>query len=783
MKFKNEQARLEDPQEKLIPQILWEDYDYFARKISDKIISLMQAPLPQDLCSCCWGSPRERRCVWTALAVSHEGCAAETLLHFGKQLGLEVNELFRTGCAIGRLDFVKYLADKNPQQLISMIEEKSFLAFCWAAASGHLEVMHYLLKQVPGRSLEMMVTNDFGGFCFAARYGHLRVLHYFAKQLPTQVLTMIEAANFSAFRWAASHGHLKVLLYLAKQALAQLPAMIVAANFSAFYSAVSNGHSSVINYLLSFSEVLAYAEGHQHEYDLWTIPFITQKLSELHQAQHVFEASTPAGVFTVKGQEARLLFYVLRNLIRRNDPNLQDEILFLLTIPDVKNLAHQEVTIGQPNELLRLALSIGNSAAASTLLRLPRVRAAAEVNNYYRAEVQRGLDVQVLAADAESSMRALTIGEQARLGEVLERYEPKLKLLGCSKVMSRLRNMLITRYHESPATIARDDDNRQLVLPLLWKIFTRLELSPSERKRALKAYYGHRVHSAWRYLSKPNYWMHEDASYVYVNSENPDEKWSTYEEYVPLISLLYLAASDEKIPAIDGHTLRTRIEQFIAELAYIGRAHNWDGTRECVTASGKLGREEYDDLEGDRPSCYSGVKRHLFQAVQGHPLLKVLTKDVLAAEVRSFVIGHFQEVLVSYSKAEFNRIQAAFTAVIDAEEFIEWELLQALNLSEEKREDFIEGLANKYGSQFTEFKVQVATRFMSMKKPSADIVHFGEYVYDAKLLERVESSAPPSLFFSPAATSSTAPLSDPETSTSVSPETEPSHVASSALLQ
>ena len=77
---------------------------------------------------------------------------------------------------------------------------------------------------------------------------------------------------------------------------------------------------------------------------------------------------------------------MLRNLIRRNDATLQDDIRFLLDIPAVKALVHTAVTANQPNELIRLALTTGNQNAAALLLTIPDVRTLAEQNNFYRTE-------------------------------------------------------------------------------------------------------------------------------------------------------------------------------------------------------------------------------------------------------------------------------------------------------------------------------------------------------------------------------------------------------------
>ena len=83
-----------------------------------------------------------------------------------------------------------------------------------------------------------------------------------------------------------------------------------------------------------------------------------------------------------------------------------------------------------------------------------------------------------------------------------------------------------------------------------WKKFARIlpTLSQEEAKAAYQAYYQHKDHTAWRYLSKPNHWMHPHAGYVYI-SDDHQTRWSTFEEYQPLIALLFLGATDEQIVA------------------------------------------------------------------------------------------------------------------------------------------------------------------------------------------------------------------------------------------
>jgi hypothetical protein len=216
--------------------------------------------------------------------------------------------------------------------------------------------------------------------------------------------------------------------------------------------------------------------------------------------------------------------------------------------------------------------------------------------------------------------------------------------------------------------------------------------------------------------------MHPNASYVYY--EAGLGRWSTFEEYEPLISLFYLAAIDTKSLPIEGYTLETRLEGFIAELALIGRAHNWDRTR-----PGKQGMEEYDDLERDRPSCFSGVKRRLFQSVRGHALFAILTLQLLQAEINEYVRKHVADELNKLSDENRKSIKVILDTMIvegDSPEPDELAQLTALNIPSESQAQFIQYLNAKYDSFFTAdlgLQAWVKSSF-SLKEGETHVVKF-----------------------------------------------------------
>ena len=690
---------------------------------------------------------------------------------------------FRVAAQNGHLHILVRLMTLAPDKVQTMIAASDYDAFRKAAADGHLHILDRLMVLAPDKVQTMIAASNYDGFQSAARNGHLHILERLMTLAPDKI--MIDASDYRAFREAAQNGHLHIVERLMALAPDKVQDMIAAYAYEAFREAARNGHLHIIERLMALAPdkvqtmiancgystiresffrhhacllripfALAYAEMHEMEYgERYVHPFIDDKLTTLRAKKTRVEEDNPHAVFDIADTtEAELCFYMLRNLIRRNDSALRDNIIFLLGIPAVKALAHTEVTRGEPNELLCLALSYNNRMAAGLLDAIPAVHDLAVRNHYYHVEARGIFNLRALAQDRESSMRGLTTGEEKRLKAALLRYEPRIRLDGVPHIMTTLRQTLESRYAANPAKITRDDGSEQ-ALPMNFEDVQKLALSPTETENALKAYYQHKDHTAFRYLLKPNPWMHEDASYVEANHH---EKWSTFEEYQPLISMLYLAAIDEEIPPTDGYTLETRLEHFIDELAHIGRAHNWDHIRVVLDsegapllhADGNPITEESDDLEGDRPSCFSGVKRRLFQSVLGHPLLKLVTQADIVEELRDFVRAHFKAVIAVSNQA---LLKKAWDSYIEAEAPNDDDMttLKVLDISFEQQTLFFDAIATKYGSQFTDepaFVKQVQDAF-KLNDKEAHAFNFGYVGLDQLLEEPVRVASPSAIGF------------------------------------
>lgn len=608
------------------------------------------------------------------------------------------------------IKFLRYVEKKFPEDIEEVFTNTPTHLFQMTARDGFIDTIRYFEEKVPQHLQEMISADDFYAFRLAANNAHMEVLNYIAEKAPEQLQAMIQHNDFEVYRNAAGNGHLDIVNFLETKAPQLIEAMVSVNYFSSLENAHRNNHKEIVFHLLQHPSVLEHAEQHIVEYGAIVLEFIHQNLDQLQNNKSEFEAEQVNAVFDVNREMAKRCFLMLRHLIRLNNETHLDAMRFLLSIPAVKNLAHRSSTSGQSNELLRLAISINNISSAELLLTLPEVHALAQRNNFYNGEANGEFNLEALAQNRESSMRALSNGEEKRLADALNHYNPILKQRGMvPSLITSLKETLLERFNEQPAFITRERNGIQevITLPMEWEAFQALVLTPEERIEANKAYYQHKDHTAWRYLSIPNRWMHGEANYV-NRSEDGSEFWSTFEEYQPLIALLFLGATDHQIPATDGYTFETRLEHFIEELALIGRAHNWDDTRVMLGREGNpitdemgnIKTEEFDNLEGDRPSCFSGVKRRLFQSLQGHPYFHILTAEMVSKEVNNFVREHFKCILTNPSINIIDLSEAWDKLILGNQEVIP--KLKILDISKEKQDEFMKYMSDKYGPSFRE---------------------------------------------------------------------------------
>jgi len=237
-------------------------------------------------------------------------------------------------------------------------------------------------------------------------------------------------------------------------------------------------------------------------------------------------------------------------------------------------------------------------------------------------------DLRAQAQNQESSMQRLSNAEESNLKHIKEHYKQQFTRQGQDSIWDGLKQHLENKYQKNSA----QDSNSQS-LPLKF-----------DATKEREPYYKHPAHTAWRYLFQtPNPWMAPGAHWVSEHSAsiNLRDKES--------IAYLWLAASDENIPPIDDVSLTDRIDFFINALALLGRSHNWDKDDR---------NEEYDDMEGDKPSCSMGVSKRLAQSIIGHPIAQKDNSEKLTATILQSI---FREQVVSEDNSVSNNDNAKWT--------------------------------------------------------------------------------------------------------------------------
>lgn len=651
-----------------------------------------------------------KKAALTALPSAYGNDHLDTACHFETHLSkakirslIKANEHIRLICAHhGYIDIIKhfdtYLNDKAKRQAVKAFDYKV---------------------------IELAVINN-----------HFELLLYFENYLSKdKEKEIFSSSHYYLVHTLIRYGYINTLLHIEKlYTKPEINHIVQLAGSITIPFAIRENHLEAIHHLLTIEAGLDYMEKHDEEYGKqYVYPFIDDMLTSLHDMKRQFEEENSSSTFDIDDNKARLYYYVLRNCIRRgfshSDNYPFDEIRFLLSIPAIKNLAHQVIKpeipsehelfkrplsydrnifrytayilytlrvgqqpffdedINDSNELLRFALSLGHKQAADLLLELPEVYRLAAENDFYANEARGGLDLRALAQDHESSLTALTRGEQKRLEQLIETYKPWIEKQGVENIIEVLRKQLAFEYNKNPASITYL--TKTYLLPLEFEDFSELNWNKKKKKLALEAYYKHKTHTAWRYLLNPNPWMHSVASYVIPLNTGAR---STNVEYEKLIALLYLAVIDADSQPTDDYTLNGRWDHFVSELALINRAHNW------VTKN----YAEQDNLKADQPSCYSGTKRRLFQSVVGHSLMNALTEDILKEEIRVFALAHFKNQLPNTNASLIKNAYEYYVEHLEYKNEDDQNLIDSFDIPPKDIEDFQSELDKKYNGQYNE---------------------------------------------------------------------------------
>ncbi|MFA6302255.1 MAG: hypothetical protein WC627_03870 [Legionella sp.] len=303
------------------------------------------------------------------------------LIHFETTYPKQVQDMiradnfccYRLACSYGHLKIVEHIEKVAPNLCYEMVSAQDFEAYGFAAEHGHLHIMTHLEKKWPKLIEKMIQGKNYYAYHWAAHNAPMEVINHMEQVAPTLVSQMISADKYTAYRRAASTGRYNLLKHFEKKLPHAVNEMVSADDFAAFRWAAQKNNFVVTRHLLEFPPCFAYAEQNYAEYGKnFVSPFIQSSLIRLRRERQQFAESEPNKQFNIHNKDdIDRYFYIIRNLIRQNNPEQDDDLRFLLNIPALKAKACVSATTNQPNELLKLAASTNNNRAKAFLLALP----------------------------------------------------------------------------------------------------------------------------------------------------------------------------------------------------------------------------------------------------------------------------------------------------------------------------------------------------------------------------------------------------------------------------
>jgi hypothetical protein len=377
----------------------------------------------------------------------------------------------------------------------------------------------------------------------------------------------------------------------------------------------------------------------------------------------------------------------IQALFSRLNTSVKDQIAVQARLPP-----HELLTLCTVNEVYRYLIET---------FRIPlRDQAALNI-----AALNQGNNLRAIAGFRENSMSELTFMEKQRLRVILTRYAPDPNC-GCVSV-EEVRNDLVERYMSLPAKLIYRKFNIDRDLPLTWceyqsvladlgrvLVVAGIEASASIwdeiNSIAMKAYYSHYIHTAWRYLLDKNSWSYR------FDDMTEGTGYSSYKEHLIQIYAFFCAASDPSMPPSGDSSVDDRILLVYREMALINRAHNYDDTR-LNKSTGK--NEEFDDLEGDLPSCNQGEVKRLVQSLLYYPyenLIVEVNSSDLDAELDTFIQSRWLHKFAAFDTTKQEALVNIWKDCMFACMFDKKLDLQVFNVSASEIDDFFTHLESVF---------------------------------------------------------------------------------------
>lgn len=288
--------------------------------------------------------------------------------------------------------FLLYPKLDKDQYIDIIIDKLNFppiLVFYVNAITGRLDILKILKKNKPDVVKDLFHMGEADPHTYKFGCMHIKVLKWFKITFLDDFEYIFHANNYDFFNQACTYGQIETLEWITKLLEPNLlNQLITRSDFVIYFHVLKKGSFESAYWLLKNLSCFAFAESHFAEASkLCVTSFVQSQLDSLHKDS----TQNRDQVFDITDStRAQFCFYMLRNLIRRNDRSLDSELQFLLSIPAVRALAHKELSSQKPNELIQLALANGNIEAAEQLMLIEDVKNLTMHNNFYHDYLQAG---------------------------------------------------------------------------------------------------------------------------------------------------------------------------------------------------------------------------------------------------------------------------------------------------------------------------------------------------------------------------------------------------------
>jgi hypothetical protein len=254
------------------------------------------------------------------------------------------------------------------------------------------------------------------------------------------------------------------------------------------------------------------------------------------------------------------------------------------------------------------------------LLQIPEIASITEAHNYYNINNS----LKPITQDNESAIRELNTYEKKIYDDVMEHYGSDVDALTTCNIFCIMQERLREEF-ESTCTFSFTYSGEDV-----------------------KSYINNKFHTAWRFLTTRNPLMHRNAEYITT------EGGAHYQGLERIFCAYYLAAIDDAQPCINKFASpRERELFFFDELAAMNRTHNWD--KIVTNADGST--REVDDMDLDKPTCFSGMLRRITTSVPGNAISCVIPTEQSINEVlRELLLPMFMEKKKCINMKTYERI-------------------------------------------------------------------------------------------------------------------------------